>query len=285
MERRSVAYECQASPSLYPGQMIRARLYAHSANAHPIRCRLFVSSYGPGDAAARSFGPASAIAPGEALELDWKAAPERGGPILEAGVELLGGGDRPSRVYLVSMDWGGAPDCVLRRAEGGGEAWKKAWVNGVDEWGTQFPESFRLSQNEGTGLIIQGTREWTDYVVQARITPFRAARAGLAARVQGMRRYYALVLCGDGFARLVKESDGTSVLAERDLGIEEYVGYECRLEVEGQRIVASIDGAPLFSVVDAERPLESGALALLVAEGSLSCDEVRVGPAAGGRAS
>ena len=39
--------------------------------------------------------------------------------------------------------------------------WRRAWVNGVDELWT-FVESFRLMQNEGRGLIIQGTRDWAE---------------------------------------------------------------------------------------------------------------------------
>ena len=38
--------------------------------------------------------------------------------------------------------------------------------------------------------------------------------AGVAARVQGMRRYYALVLYKGGSVRLIKELQGTQVLGE-----------------------------------------------------------------------
>ena len=183
-----------------------------------------------------------------------------------------------NRVYLMSLDWRDAPDCNFSRGSGGGEAWRKAWVNGVDEWSTQFAESYRLSQDSGTGLIIQGTREWRDYSARARITPFLAREAGLAVRVQGMRRYYALVLCRDGCARLIKERDGTAILAERDIGVEEFHSYDCVIEVEGSSIRASVDGSLLFEILDEARPLESGALGLLIAEGTLSCDEVGVGP-------
>ena len=53
-------------------------------------------------------------------------------------------------------------------------------------------------------MIIQGTREWTDYEVRADVTPHMVEAAGLAARVQGMKRYYALNLCRGNKVRLVK---------------------------------------------------------------------------------
>jgi len=43
-------------------------------------------------------------------------------------------------------------------------------------------------------MAIQGTREWQDYQVQATFTPHLARSFGLAARVQGLKRYYALRL-------------------------------------------------------------------------------------------
>ena len=62
-------------------------------------------------------------------------------------------------------------------------------------------------QNRGTGLLIQGAREWRDYTVTADVTPHLAEAVGLAARVQGLRRYYALELAGRDTARLVRHGD------------------------------------------------------------------------------
>jgi hypothetical protein len=36
--------------------------------------------------------------------------------------------------------------------------WRRAWVDGVDQCETPYPETYRLIQNEGTGMVIQGTR-------------------------------------------------------------------------------------------------------------------------------
>ena len=158
--------------------------------------------------------------------------------------------------------------------------WRRAWVNGLDQWDHGAPETYRLIQNRGTGLLIQGTQEWTDYRVSATITPHLIARAGIAARVGGMRRYYALLLCEGGTAQLVKALGGETVLAETKIGWSLYQPYDLALEVAGPRIAASVDGRILFEMEDGEAPLLHGAVALVVTEGRVGTDAVVVAPAA-----
>ena len=86
--------------------------------------------------------------------------------------------------------------------------WRRAWVNGVDDYNPRYPEPFRLVHNRGTGLLIQGTREWADYRVSADVTPHMVTAAGIGARVQGLRRYYALILCnGDQLTFEVQDTN------------------------------------------------------------------------------
>ena len=100
---------------------------------------------------------------------------------------------------------------------------------------------------------------------------------GLAAREQGLKRYYALILAGGGVARLVRELDGAHILAEAPFDWQLYQGYNLELRVLGIKIVGSINGQELFAVDD-ESPLTGGAIALLVEEGRLGASDVRVSP-------
>jgi len=100
----------------------------------------------------------------------------------------------------------------------GGSLWQQAWVNGAHHFDAWFTEAFRISQNSGTGLIMQGGRDWDDYEVSAAVVPHMSAEAGIAARVQGLQRYYALLLCQDQTVRLVKVLDERTVLAEIPYG-------------------------------------------------------------------
>ena len=124
-------------------------------------------------------------------------------------------------------------------------------------------------------MLIQGTREWRDYNVSARLTPHLAASSGIAARVQGLKRYYALRLVLGGRAQLARELDGTHVLGEAPYAWRLYEPYLLELQVRGRRLTGRINGDILFEVED-ESPLTGGAIALLIEDGRLGCDEVQV---------
>src|SRR5215211_5775419 len=271
-------YALLASPTLYPGQEIRARVVADSANEEVVTCRLFIRAYGVNDELATICGPEAVLGSGEDHEFQWRVDDTGGRPIAQVGIEISSGEATSGAVYLDYLTWEGAPDVELRRPTEGGTMWHWAWVNGVDRFEPHWPESPRLIQNQGRGLLIQGTRGWTDYQVHATITPHMIAQAGLAARVQGMRRYYALLLGKNGKARLVRELDGEKVLAEADFPCEPAVTYGLALLVSGNRLQASVDGDVLFDVEDDESLLNSGAVALICEEGCMAADGVRVHP-------
>ena len=106
------------------------------------------------------------------------------------------------------------------------------------------------------------------------VTPHLVRRAGVAARVQGMRRYYALVIEADGKARLVRELDGTTVLAEQAFPLELYRTYQMELAVNGASVTGRIDGDVVLSATDDALP--SGGIALLVDEGRTGTQTVSV---------
>jgi len=157
-----------------------------------------------------------------------------------------------------------------------GAMWRRAWVDGVDQFEGRWPEPYRISQNHDTGLIGQGTADWENYRVSADVSILLAKQGGIAARVGGMRRWYALLLCDDGFVRLVKDREAISVLAEHPLAIELDRPYRLSLTVVGNQITGEIDGRQFAEVVDDHDPLEPGGVALIVTEGTLSSGAVRV---------
>jgi ADP-ribosylglycohydrolase len=250
-------YELQACPTLYPGQTLRA-------GTEGTACRLLVRVYHGSDRLMTLYGPAG--------ETTWRVPDTGGHPIAQVGLAASG----PVRLHWLT--WDGAPDVTLTRPADGGSMWRRAWVRGVDRFDAHWPEPFRLIQNRGRGLLIQGTREWTDYEVGAAIVPETVAAAGVAARVQGLRRYYALLLGDDGMARLVRELDGTTTLAEAPFRRRDYAEpHRLELRMTGDRLRATIDGGEL--VLEArDGALTGGAVALVCEEGCLTCDAVRVRP-------
>jgi hypothetical protein len=59
-------------------------------------------------------------------------------------------------VYLDFLTWDGTPDATFTRPAFAGTMWRSAWANAVDQYEGRWAEPFRLMQNEGTGMLIQG---------------------------------------------------------------------------------------------------------------------------------
>jgi hypothetical protein len=274
-------YELYASPLIYSGQTVRAIISADNENANPVTAQLYVHVYGPESDLKTLEGPAKAIAPGEISEFTWKIPDTKYLPIVKIGVRLSST-QSPGTVYLDWLTWDGSPDVTfacpveLRGWSSQRPMWVRAWVNGVDQFDPWRSQAFDLIQNEGRGLVSQGTRDWTDYTVTAPIHIYVASAAGLGARVQGMRRYYALMLYSEGKARLVKALDGETTLAETSFPVETDHTYSLQLEVNGARLHGWIDGQQVFDVEDHEHPLDGGGIALICEAGRINARSVSV---------
>jgi ADP-ribosylglycohydrolase len=274
-----IGYQLLASPTLHAGQELRAAVQLSDGTTGPVEARLVLAHYTGRNELSWLRGPGAMLERGGRVELSWQV-PETGGqPIAEVGVEVAG--RATGAIHLDWLSWSGAPTVRLGRPADGGTMWRRAWIDAVDVWEGRKPESYRFSQNRGTGLISQGSLDWTDYRVEADVTPWMAAAAGVAARVQGLRRYYALLLCGGGRARVVRANHDVTVLADVAFDLENFRTYALSLEVVGPRIRAWVDGVILADVVDeSPRSLHGGAVALVCEEGTMGSFEVRVAPAA-----
>jgi ADP-ribosylglycohydrolase len=252
-EAKMPGYQLMASPTLYSGQTIKAAF-----KEQPERFWLCAKVW-ESEEVTTHLGPENS--------LNWTLPDFDGYPIIEVGIRYEG------EATLASLDWSGEPDLRFRALPG--DAWRKQWVNGVDEW-APWGSAFRLIQNEGTGLLITGAREWKDVHVAASITPNLAERFGIACRVQGMRRYYALLLCNDGFARLIKALDGETVLAEKPFDLMLGMDYDLEISAQGSTISCIVDGDPLFTAEDSHHPLTGGGIAYVLTEGRIDSEGISV---------
>ena len=270
-------YALVCSPTLYPGQTIRAGIAADAANRQTVKCRLYVKTYDEQDQLTIAYGPERQMEPDDAHEFRWHL-PENGGyPVAEVGVEINSAIRADGALYLDFLTWDGPPDAILGHTKG--TLWKRAWVDAMDHFETGG-DPFRLIQDEGTGMVMQGTQEWTDYRVTASLRPHMVASFGLAARVQGLRRYYALTLTDENRITLSKMKNTETVLARKPVIWEQGKEVELCLQVEGSRIRAELDGEMLFDEEDTDGPLTGGGIGLLCTEGRMSVAAVHVGPVA-----
>jgi ADP-ribosylglycohydrolase len=285
-------YSLLASPTLYTGQTVQARLEADTNNTAPVTCRLYARAYNESDNLVLIGNAAVEIAPGEEQNVIWTVEDTNGLPISSVGIEICGENGTSGTVYVDYLTWDGTPNVVLNRPfehdpsrKNRGQTgimWKKAWTDSFDSrerltMSDSWPEPYRLIQNRGRGLLMQGTRDWVDYQVTARLTPHMCEAGGVAVRVQGTERYYALILDGKK-ARIIRALDGDTVLAETDFSWKFGVSYELNLQVEGNRLTGLIDGKAIITVDDPDNALTSGGIALLCEVGRIGCDHVAVQP-------
>lgn len=284
-------YRLLASPTLYPGQVVRARLVAEAANADTVTLRLYARHYNEDDALEIIGGEPVQVAPGAEAKLSW-IVPETGNqPIASIGIEIVGENGVSGRVYLDWLTWDGAPNMRLNRpaiSAAGQEKrkrpkfWKKAWIYALDSserfdsW-DYWKQAYRLIQNEGRGLLIQGTRDWIDYQFTASAMPRVCEAGGIAVRVQGLQRYYALLLDQER-TRIVRVLDGENVLAQTASGWSVEQNYDLKLTVEGNKLTAFVNGQLALETIDPDHALTGGGIALVAQTGLIYFDDVAVMP-------
>ena len=142
------------------------------------------------------------------------ASPDTDGqPIQSIGIALRSpSGVQDGAIIVDWLRWDGPPNIRLRRPRERSDFWRRAWVNAVDTFSTSFSQAFRISQDRGEGMIIHGTREWSDYRVETALTVHLAEHAGVGVRVQGLRRFYASI------ARAIEYLASRSCPGRRDDG-------------------------------------------------------------------
>ena len=270
-----VAYDLLASPTLFSGQGVQASVTAREG---PVTCALFIRYYGPDDALVMLPGPITKLQGGDTFIFEWQIPNLDGAPIAQVGLEVSSASPSDGILVLDWLTWEGAPHVIFKRPSHNGTLWARAWVNAVDYFEPVWPEAFRLIQDHGTGMIIQGGRDWQDYQVKAVITPHMVSAFGLAVRVQGLERYYELQLDCAGKARLLKALDGIQVLAEKEFTFNFGSPYELQIQVERGHIDAYINQEHVFAIQDQARPLINGGVALICEEGRIGCNEVSIRP-------
>jgi hypothetical protein len=273
-------YQLLACPTLYSGQLVECRLEADSNGKH-VAVRLYASVYDEHDELEQIYSDKHELSSGSEAILTWRVPDTGGYPIFEVGLEIETR-DRSGIdgvVYLDYLTWTGAPKTVLRRPDDNlSTMWKHAWVNNVSQFQTRW-EGLRISNGEGIGFIAQGSRDWRDYRVRSEVTPLLAQAWGLAARIQGRERYYALMFdkFDGGRAKLVKRVHEETVLASDRFSWQVDQKYVVELQVEDNEIQAFVDGRKILEFTDTQQlPLTGGGVGLVVDTGSISTQAVHV---------
>jgi hypothetical protein len=274
---RMPGYALVACPALHPGQTVRARVVAPAGKRAAALVRLYAEYHGPEGSPVVERGPAKPVAPGEAADLEWRVPDLGGAPVFRIGIEAEAGGGEAA-ILLDRLGWDGEPDCAFPRPPAGARLWLEAWVNGADHVHRDGELDWRVIQDRGRGLVIRGGRDWRDVRAAALVRIHMAAAGGLAVRVQGMRRYNALLLRPEGRLQLVRVVHDETVLVETPFPVETGRSYALSLAASGDRLVARVDGETVADVRDPGSPLDAGGIAMIAEEGRVHFGSVEVRP-------
>ena len=282
-------YNFIACPMIYSGQTIKSTIKADVQNNKPIYCSLFIRIYGKGDQLATITSEKQLIKPNSINVYDWKIDIEKGNPIAQIGVKIESDETASGKIYLDYVSIEGEPNTsfirpahveLLERGiplkEKPAEMWRNNWVKAVDQWEPMWKEAFRISNNNGRGMIITGTPDWKNYSVSSKVIFELVKSGGLAARVQGLERYYALELTQDNKCRLIKMLDGISILKEIDCKIEFQKEYHLSLKVNGNSLYGYLDGKLVLEYIDTNNTLINGGIGFVVESGTQSAQEILV---------
>lgn len=283
--RRMRTYELMACPRVYPGQRLTARVIADPGLTGLVEARLRLRHYDGSDKLIARDAPGPVVlTPGKPADLAWTIPDLGGQPVAEIGLVLTAPQGRASgRVLLDRMGWDGVPDMTLIRPADGGDFWWRAWVNTAHFFSKHFKQDFRISHDTGEGMILQGTRDWRDYTVEADLMLHLGDYGGLILRATGQRRYYAVRLTRAGQLQIVRRRDeDETVLAAADCALPFETAFTLKVTAEGPNLTAQLGDLTLTATDDAPEAFDCGAIGLLVHEGALSATRIRVSPVQGG---
>ena len=199
--------------------------------------------YGANDALSLLDSAPVVLSPGAETVLTWRLPDTGGEPIQSIGLVFHSDGATTDGAILLDyLRWDGPPDVELRRPDGPGEFWRRAWVNAVGV-STNFPQAFEVA---GPRRRHDHPRRasMADYRVETALTVHLAEYAGVGVPL-GCRACAGITpFCvRPDRLRLVRVVDGAvNVLAESAFAWTFETPYAFAVQVSGATIEASVSG-------------------------------------------
>ncbi|MEV7342156.1 ADP-ribosylglycohydrolase family protein [Streptomyces sp. NPDC093544] len=262
-----------ASPTLYPGQTLTARL---SAAREGTSVRPYCL-YADGDQIRTLLGEAHLLGPAPRT-VNWQVPPADGGVPFRVGFAFTGTG---TEAFLHELDWRGAPQHFEQSGVLLSSIWDTKpqalapWVSSAKNFEADFAVTYSVSHPDTLGVVTTGTRDWTDYAVASRLAFSLHESAGLVVRSRGHRRFYAGVFSGGDRLRLLHQRDGERrILAETPFSYERDRPYAVELRCRGRDLELSVDGSTQLTGATADTL--GGGTGFIVERGAVAADGVRI---------
>ena len=285
-ERFFQSYNFISCPLLYSGQNIESEIIFKSNSQKPITVTCFINVFGEEDNYERMNSESIVLFPDKSQKLKWKIPSTEGNPITQVGFSIESDEANSGSLILNYLTFTGEPNCKFSKPKHIGKhkrgvkfsnakMWKASWVDALDKWDSG-ERTFRVCKDSGRGMLITGTDLWKNYKVTSDIAIQRVKTGGLAARVQGLNRYYGLVINASNKLQLIKVINEPKVLKEIDFDLEYYKDYKLSLKVEDNKLSGYLDNKVVLEFTDSSDVLENGAMGLIVEDGTMVTDEVIV---------
>lgn len=252
-------YQASFSPTLYPGQTIRARLWLPPDAPPGLRVAPFVWDDRAGT---RHQAPAIELIPEKAHTLEFRVPPIENALLSRAGLAFHTT-DLPwsGPVLLDWLDWDGPPEfsCDFGHAQPEYDA--------ISGW-TFLRGFWRLEDGgyHGSGVGLSesytGDLSWRDLTLAVDMVPLLGDRHYLLLRVQGARRSYAVGLAEPGRLVLYKNEGGYREVASATLGWAHGQPVQLAISAVGAELEIAVAGQTLLRWRDTEAPYLSGQIGL-----------------------
>jgi ADP-ribosylglycohydrolase len=281
-EPRGSHYAVLGTPKLYPGQTVTLSGTVAKV-AGPARARLFVRCFTGGDGNVSTgtelvAGESVDLVEGGAISLAIDVPGERGFPVKDLGIEIVGGPGAAGRLLVDRIAFAGSPEINIpdelpRHKEGA----VLGWVVDADRVRGRFSQDAQpmtyFGKDEGRGVVVTGTDDWRDYTISSRFTITLADAGGLIAHYQGLQRYVALVKTRDAL-KLVLNYYGETTLAEMPCAWQVGELHGLALTVKGTALIGHLDGKEVLRASDST--LDRGGAGYLVERGMAGFRETRI---------
>lgn len=272
-------YGVQATPRLYAGMTVRAECITGALQGEA-SARLFVRFAAAEGEGRLAYGEAVALRAGAPCVLCLTIPDADGMPVREVGFEIGSARRAAGSLFCDRVALSGSPVLTWKDGPPLVRGAFPGWIVDADVLRGAFSDDREAvrhaGKNEGRGVLVTGTTDWTDYTLSARVKIHLADRAGILVRYQGLQRYVALVQTRDRL-QLIRRWYGTdTVLAEAPSSWAFDELHELRLTCRGTRITAACDGGTRLEA--AETVLDRGGAGFLFERGLIGFRDVAVGP-------
>ncbi|MDO5689430.1 MAG: ADP-ribosylglycohydrolase family protein [Tissierellia bacterium] len=268
-----------ASPSLYSSQIVKTRVKL--LNEGEVSIRPYVLYYGLDNEEAVCYAEYTPLSK-EEMTLEWQVPDTGGMPIFKLGFQIQSQKKFAGSVQINSISWDGAPTQFAQRGMlmtsiwNTAPLWSASFASSAKHFAADFKQTYCVSHDEKDGLATIGTEEWKDYSVTSTCFFSLHRAGGLVARSKGHKRYYGAALNEYKEAILYKQRDEVrTVLARAPFVYEEDIGYELRLQVQGDQLRFFVDQQEIVTALDDS--YTSGGAGFTISEGTMTANNFIIG--------